>query len=42
MFEKIPSIPPHKFLRTNFNPETIHINDKKVKEVGNKLNIGIN
>lgn len=40
MFEKVSPTLPHKFLRTNFNLETIHITVKEVKKVRSKLNIG--
>ena len=36
MFEKVSPTLPHKFLRTNFNLETV----KEVKKVRSKLNIG--
>ena len=40
MFEKVSSTLPHKFLRSDFNLETIHITAKEVKNVRSKLNIG--
>ena len=40
MFEKVSPTLPHKFLRSDFNLETIHITAKEVKNVRSKLIVG--